>query len=148
MTRNLNNVIDLNFYPVPETEYSNKRHRPLGIGVQGLADVYIKFRYPFDSPEAAELNKKIFAVIYYAAMEQSYKLSKIHGPYDTFEGSPISKGIFQYDMWGAEPVVDVSSDFKLDWDTLKRNVVEHGARNRLASCSYANCFNKSNSRKQ
>ena len=131
MTRNLNNVIDLNFYPVPETEYSNKRHRPLGIGVQGLADVYIKFRYPFDSPEAAELNKKIFAVIYYAAMEQSYKLSKIHGPYDTFEGSPISKGIFQYDMWGAEPVVDVSSDFKLDWDTLKRNVVEHGARNSL-----------------
>ena len=131
MTRNLNKVIDLNFYPVPETEYSNKRHRPLGIGVQGLADVYIMFKYPFDSPEAAELNKKIFAVIYYAAMEESCKLSKVLGPYDTFEGSPISKGIFQYDMWGAEPVVEVSEDFSLDWDALKSNVMTHGARNSL-----------------
>ena len=131
MTRNLNKVIDLNFYPVPETEYSNKRHRPLGIGVQGLADVYILFRYPFDSVEAAELNKKIFAVIYYAAMDESCKLAQKLGPYDTFGGSPVSKGVFQYDMWETEPVIDVSDDFKLDWDTLKENVMKHGVRNSL-----------------
>ena len=131
MTRNLNKVIDLNFYPVPETEYSNKRHRPLGIGVQGLADVYIMFKYPFDSPEAAELNKKIFAVIYYAAMEESCNLSKALARMILLKVHLFSKGVFQYDMWGAEPVVDVSDDFKLDWDSLKSNVMEHGARNSL-----------------
>ena len=94
LTRNLDKVIDLNYYPVPETERSNKRHRPLGIGVQGLADVFIKCRVPFDSEDAAEINRKLFACIYYSAMSQSVKMSQEMGPYSTYEGSPISKGNF------------------------------------------------------
>ena len=98
LTRNLDKVIDLNYYPVPETERSNKRHRPLGIGVQGLADVFIKCRVAFDSEEAAEINRKLFACIYYSAMQQSVNMAKEQGPYSTYEGSPISKGEFQFDM--------------------------------------------------
>ena len=130
MTRNLNNVIDLNFYPVPETELSNKRHRPLGIGVQGLADLYMLMRYPFDSEEAAALNKKVFATIYYAAMRESVELAKLHGAYSSFKGSPLSEGKFQFDLWEAEPE-RVAGDLELDWDSLRASVLEHGVRNSL-----------------
>ena len=130
MTRNLNNVIDLNFYPVPETELSNKRHRPLGIGVQGLADLYMLMRYPFDSEEAAELNKKVFATIYYAAMRESVELAKREGAYSTFKGSPLSEGKFQFDLWEAEPE-RVAGDLELDWEGLRAEVMEHGVRNSL-----------------
>ena len=130
MTRNLNNVIDLNFYPVPETELSNKRHRPLGIGIQGLADLYMLMRYPFDSEEAAELNKKVFATIYYAAMRESVELAKREGAYSTFKGSPLSEGKFQFDLWEAEPE-RVAGDLELDWEGLRAEVMEHGVRNSL-----------------
>ncbi len=103
ITRNLNKIIDLNYYPVPEAEKSNKRHRPIGIGVQGLADAFCMMRMPFDSDEARQLNKDIFETIYYGAMESSMELAKLHGPYETWEGSPISQGIFQFDMWGVKP---------------------------------------------
>ena len=123
--RNLNKVIDLNFYPVPETELSNKRHRPLGLGVQGLADAYILMRYPFDSPEAMDLNKKIFETIYYAGLKTSCQMSKEDGAYSTFKGSPLSKGIFQFNMWG------VDKTDRYDWDSLSKNIVDNGVRNSL-----------------
>lgn len=126
ITRNLNKVIDVNYYPVPEAEYSNKRHRPIGLGVQGLADTFIKLRMPFDSEEAHAVNKVIFETIYFGAMEASMELAKEHGPYDTFEGSPVSKGIFQFDMWGVTP----SSDM-WDWTALKKEVKKNGVRNSL-----------------
>lgn len=129
--RNLDLIIDLNYYPVPETELSNKRHRPLGLGVQGLADVYAKMGYAFDSPEAAELNKKIFACIYYAAMEESVQLAKEKGAYETFKGSPLSKGQFQFDLWETKPLTNISPECILDWDQLRKEVMEHGARNSL-----------------
>lgn len=122
---NLNRIIDGNYYPVPEAENSNLRHRPIGLGVQGLADTYILMRYPFDSPEAKQLNKEIFETIYYAAMTASKDLAKVEGPYQTIEGSPVSKGIFQFDMWGVTP-----SD-RWEWDVLKEEVKEHGVRNSL-----------------
>ncbi len=125
-TRNLNKVIDVNYYPVPEARYSNMRHRPIGIGVQGLADAFILLRMPFESPEARGLNKDIFETIYFAAMEASMELSKQHGPYETFKGSPVSKGIFQFDMWGVTP-----SSGRWDWEKLKREVKQHGVRNSL-----------------
>jgi ribonucleoside-diphosphate reductase alpha subunit len=126
ITRNLNKVIDVNYYPVIEARNSNMRHRPIGIGVQGLADVFIMLRMPFDSPEARGLNKDIHETIYFAAMEASMELSKKDGPYETFKGSPISKGIFQFDMWGITP-----DSKRWDWDNLKREVKQHGARNSL-----------------
>lgn len=125
-TRNLNKVIDVNYYPIPEARYSNTRHRPIGIGVQGLADAFILLRMPFESPEARGLNKDIFETIYFAAMESSMELSKEHGPYETFKGSPVSKGIFQFDMWGVTP-----SSGRWDWEKLKREVKQHGVRNSL-----------------
>lgn len=125
VTRNLNKVIDINYYPVPEAEKSNMRHRPIGIGVQGLADAFILMRYPFDSPEAATLNKQIFETIYYAALTESCAQAETAGPYKTYKGSPISKGILQYDMWGVEP-----SDL-WDWNSLKANIAKHGVRNSL-----------------
>ncbi len=125
-TRNLNKVIDVNYYPIPEARYSNMRHRPIGIGVQGLADAFILLRMPFESPEARGLNKDIFETIYFAAMESSMELSKEHGPYETFKGSPVSKGIFQFDMWGVTP-----SSGRWDWEKLKREVKQHGVRNSL-----------------
>ena len=103
ITRNLNKVIDVNYYPVDEARNSNMRHRPIGIGVQGLADAFILLRMPFDSEEAEGLNKDIFETIYFAAMEASMELAKAEGPYETFKGSPVSKGIFQFDMWGVTP---------------------------------------------
>jgi len=125
-TRNLNKVIDINYYPVPEARKSNMRHRPIGLGVQGLADAFIMLRMPFDSPEARGLNKDIFETIYFAAMESSMELSKINGPYETFKGSPVSKGIFQFDMWGVTP-----SSGRWNWDKLKQDVKQFGVRNSL-----------------
>ncbi|MFY0594042.1 ribonucleoside-diphosphate reductase subunit alpha [Roseivirga sp.] len=125
-TMNLNKVIDVNYYPVEEAKNSNMRHRPIGLGVQGLADAFILMRMPFDSEEARKLNKDIFETIYFAAMTASKDLAKVEGPYETFKGSPVSKGIFQYDMWGVTP------DSGLwDWDSLKKDVKKHGARNSL-----------------
>ncbi|MEY3646225.1 MAG: Ribonucleoside-diphosphate reductase [Bacteroidota bacterium] len=125
-TRNLNKVIDVNYYPVPEARNSNLRHRPIGLGVQGLADVFIMLRMPFESAEAQQLNKDIFETIYFAAMETSMELAKVEGPYSTWEGSPISKGVFQFDMWNVTP-----SSGNWDWETLRRDVVENGVRNSL-----------------
>ncbi|XP_003738485.1 ribonucleoside-diphosphate reductase large subunit isoform X2 [Galendromus occidentalis] len=125
ITRNLNKIIDINYYPVPEAERSNKRHRPIGIGVQGLADAFILMRYPFDSPEAMDLNSKIFETIYFAALEASCELAEIHGTYETYAGCPVSKGILQHDMWNVKP-----SDL-WDWDGLRRKIAQHGIRNSL-----------------
>ncbi len=126
ITRNLNKVIDVNYYPVIEAKNSNLRHRPIGIGVQGLADAFILLRMPFDSKEARGLNKDIHETIYFAAMEASMELAKKDGPYETFKGSPISKGIFQFDMWGVTP-----DSGRWDWENLKREVKQFGARNSL-----------------
>ncbi|KAM6907790.1 ribonucleoside-diphosphate reductase large subunit-like [Xenentodon cancila] len=125
IVRNLNKIIDINFYPVPEAERSNKRHRPVGIGVQGLADAFILMRYPFESPEAQLLNIQIFETIYYAALEASSELAAEYGTYETYAGSPISKGILQFDMWGQTP-----TDL-WDWKALKEKIAEHGVRNSL-----------------
>ena len=125
-TLNLNKIIDVNYYPVPEAEKSNKRHRPIGLGVQGLADAFILMRMPFESQEARQLNIDIHETIYYAAMTASKDLSAKLGPYETFKGSPVSKGIFQFDMWGVTP-----SSGRYDWEDLKREVKKHGVRNSL-----------------
>ena len=125
-TKNLNRVIDVNYYPVKEAEYSNMRHRPIGLGVQGLADAFIMMGMPFDSPEARKLNKDIFETIYFAAMTASKDEAIIDGPYETFKGSPVSKGIFQFDMWGVTPESGL-----WDWDSLKKEVKKHGVRNSL-----------------
>lgn len=125
VTTNLNRVIDINFYPTPETKRSNMRHRPIGIGVQGLADVFAMLKMSWDSKEAIELNKKIFEHMYYAALEASVELAKKEGPYETFQGSPASKGVLQFDMWNVIPSAD------LEWDKLKKSIVKHGLRNSL-----------------
>lgn len=125
LTINLNRIIDGNYYPVPETRNSNMRHRPIGIGVQGLADAFILMRFPFDSAEARKLNKEIFETIYYAACTASKDLAKIDGPYQTFAGSPASKGILQFDMWNVQPTS------RWEWDVLKEEIKEFGMRNSL-----------------
>ena len=164
VTNNLNKVIDLNYYPVPETKLSNLRHRPIGIGVQGLADVYARYHVAFDSDEAKEINKKIFATIYYAALQKSNELAIEHrdnvlevqmnpnykpsvpvfheevssrsypGAYSTFAGSPMSKGLFQFDLWDIEPVTEVDG-YTLDWNTLRESIVKYGIRNSLLTAS-------------
>ncbi|MFN6946332.1 MAG: ribonucleoside-diphosphate reductase subunit alpha, partial [Cytophagaceae bacterium] len=126
VTKNLNRVIDINYYPVPEAKTSNMRHRPIGLGVQGLADAFIMLRMPFDSEEAKALNTDIFETIYFAAMTASKDMAIEQGPYETFKGSPVSKGIFQFDMWGVTP-----SSGRWDWDSLKKEVKQHGVRNSL-----------------
>jgi ribonucleoside-diphosphate reductase alpha chain len=126
VTKNLNKVIDINYYPVEEARNSNMRHRPIGLGVQGLADTFIHLRMPFESEEAAQLNKDIFETIYFAAMTASKDLARKDGPYQSFEGSPISRGIFQFDMWGVKP-----ESGRWDWETLRNEVLEHGVRNSL-----------------
>ena len=126
ITRNLNKVIDVNYYPVEEARNSNMRHRPIGIGVQGLADTFILMRHAFDSPEAKKLNEEIFETIYFGAMEASMEIAKEEETYKTYEGSPVSKGIFQFDMWGIAP-----SSKRWDWTKLKREVKKHGVRNSL-----------------
>jgi ribonucleoside-diphosphate reductase alpha chain len=125
VTRNLNKVIDVNYYPIPEARNSNMRHRPVGIGVQGLADAFILMGFAFDSPEARKLNKEIFETIYFAAVTESNAIAQREGAYETFEGSPASKGELQYDMWGVEP-----SD-RWNWADLKSNIKKHGLRNSL-----------------
>lgn len=125
VTRNLNKIIDGNYYPVEEARRSNMRHRPIGIGVQGLADAFILMRMPFESDEARALNAEIFEAIYYGAVLESMNVAKEHGPYETFKGSPISRGIFQFDMWGVKP------SGRFDWDKLRAEVMEHGVRNSL-----------------
>ncbi|HEX2848868.1 MAG TPA: ribonucleoside-diphosphate reductase subunit alpha [Chitinophagaceae bacterium] len=125
VTKNLNKIIDGNYYPVEEARTSNLRHRPIGLGVQGLADVFILMRLPFESDEAKQLNKEIFETIYFAAMTASKDLAKVDGAYETFAGSPVSKGIFQFDMWNVEPTL------RWDWYTLKAEVLKHGVRNSL-----------------
>ncbi|KAI3434460.1 hypothetical protein D9Q98_002537 [Chlorella vulgaris] len=124
-TRNLNKIIDVNFYPVETARRSNMRHRPIGLGVQGLADTFLLLGLAFDSPEAMELNKQIFETIYFAALTMSMRLSKAEGPYSTYEGSPVSKGILQPDMWGVKP-----SD-RWDWAQLRRDIAQNGIRNSL-----------------
>lgn len=124
-TKNLNKIIDHNYYPVIEAENSNFRHRPIGLGVQGLADAFILLRLPFESEEAKTLNKEIFETIYYAAMTASKDLAKEHGAYESYEGSPVSKGIFQYDMWNVTP------SSRWEWDILKEEVAKYGVRNSL-----------------
>ncbi len=126
ITRNLNKVIDVNYYPVEEARNSNMRHRPIGLGVQGLADTFIMLRMPFDSDEARRLNEDIFETIYFGAMEASMELSQKNGPYETFKGSPVSKGIFQFDMWGVTP-----KSGRWNWEQLKQDVKKHGVRNSL-----------------
>ena len=125
VTKNLNRVIDENYYPIEEARNSNMKHRPIGIGVQGLADAFILLRLPFDSELAKMLNRNIFETIYFAAMTTSMELAKLEGPYESFAGSPASKGIFQFDMWGVEP------SSRWDWAGLKSDVKEFGIRNSL-----------------
>ncbi|WMN05959.1 ribonucleoside-diphosphate reductase subunit alpha [Marivirga arenosa] len=124
-TINLNRVIDVNYYPVEEARTSNMRHRPIGLGVQGLADAFMLLRYPFDSEESRKLNKEIFETIYFAAMTASKDLAIKEGSYETYKGSPVSKGIFQFDMWGVTP------SERWDWTTLKQEVKKNGVRNSL-----------------
>ena len=125
VTKNLNRIIDRNYYPIPEARNSNMRHRPIGLGVQGLADVFILMRHPFDSDEARALNREIFETIYYAACTASKDLAKEEGAYESFKGSPASEGRLQFDMW------DVTPTDRWEWDVLKEEIKEHGMRNSL-----------------
>jgi ribonucleoside-diphosphate reductase alpha subunit len=125
VTKNLNRVIDRNFYPVETARKSNMRHRPIGLGVQGLADVFILCRHAFDSDEAKEMNVRIFETMYHAALEASSELAEVEGPYETFEGSPASQGVLQFDMWEGE------TKLHYDWDALKERIKEKGLRNSL-----------------
>ena len=147
ITRNLNRIIDINYYPLEEVfilikgkniismkklfklfqaRNSNMRNRPIGIGVQGLADAFILMRYPFDSEEAQQLNRDIFETIYYAALKESCELAKIDKPYETYAGSPVSKGILQHDMWNVQP-----TSGRWDWSTLREEIMQNGIRNSL-----------------
>jgi ribonucleoside-diphosphate reductase alpha subunit len=125
VTKNLNRVIDRNFYPVETARKSNMRHRPIGLGVQGLADVFILCRHAFDSDEAKEINARIFETMYHAALEASSELAEVDGSYETFEGSPASQGVLQFDMWEGE------TKLHYDWDALKERIKEKGLRNSL-----------------
>ena len=141
VTRNLNRVIDINYYPVPETRVSNMSERPIGIGIQGLADVFFKMQMPYDSEEALKLDKEISETIYYAAMTASMELSKKDGPYATYKGSPISKGQFQFDLWKEFPttpevpskVVPTVHSGRWDWEKLRKDIKKHGVRNSLVT---------------
>ena len=126
VTYNLNQVIDVNYYPTEKTRTSNLRHRPIGMGVQGLADAFMMMDFAFNSPEAKQLNTNIFETIYHAALEASLKLSKLHGPYESFKGSPASKGILQFDMWNVDP-----GNSRYNWTEMKASIVKYGIRNSL-----------------
>lgn len=128
VTKNLNRVIDRNYYPVVEAEYSNLKHRPIGLGVQGLADTFIKLRMPFTSDEAKKLNQDIFETLYFAAVTASMEEAKADGPYQTYEGSPISKGEFQHNLWN---IKDDELSGNWDWDKLRKQVLKNGVRNSL-----------------
>ncbi|MBE2208242.1 MAG: ribonucleoside-diphosphate reductase subunit alpha [Saprospiraceae bacterium] len=125
VTRNLNRIIDINYYPIPEARNSNFRHRPIGIGVQGLADAFLLMRMPFDSDEARALNRDIFEAIYYGALQESCAQAAQNGAYESYPGSPASQGILQYDMW------DVTPTHRFDWSALKAEIARHGLRNSL-----------------
>jgi ribonucleoside-diphosphate reductase alpha chain len=124
VTKNLDRIIDINEYPTEKARRSNMRHRPIGLGVQGLADVFFKLNIPFTSTEAAEVNKNIFETLYHASMEASLEMAMEHGPYETFAGSPLSEGKFQFDLWGVKAV-------RYDWEDLRKRVINHGVRNSL-----------------
>merc|ERR1711988_723838 len=126
VTRNLNKVIDRNYYPIEEARTSNMRHRPIGIGVQGLADAYLIMKLPFESDGARRLNEDIFETIYFAAVEASCELAERDGPYETFAGSPASRGLLQFDLWEKTP-----KSGRWDWAALKARIAEHGLRNSL-----------------
>jgi ribonucleoside-diphosphate reductase alpha chain len=128
VTRNLNKVIDRNYYPVKEAENSNLRHRPVGLGVQGLADAFIMLRLPFTSDDAKILNQEIFETLYFAAVTASMEMAKEEGPYSTFKGSPISQGEFQHNLWGMK---DEELSGRWDWASLRKEVVKNGVRNSL-----------------
>jgi ribonucleoside-diphosphate reductase alpha chain len=128
VTKNLNRVIDRNYYPVKEAENSNMRHRPIGLGVQGLADTFIMLRLPFTCDEARKLNQEIFETLYFAAVTASMEASKEEGPYSTYKGSPISKGEFQHNLWG---IKDDELSGRWDWEKLRKSVKKHGVRNSL-----------------
>ncbi len=128
VTKNLNRVIDRNYYPVPEAENSNMRHRPVGLGVQGLADAFIKLRLPFTSQEAKDLNQDIFETLYFAAVTASMEEAEKDGPYSSYKGSPISKGEFQHNLWG---IKDEDLSGRWDWAGLRKKVKKHGVRNSL-----------------
>ncbi len=128
VTRNLNKVIDRNYYPVKEAENSNMRHRPVGLGVQGLADAFIMLRLPFTSDEAKKLNQEIFETLYFAAVTASMEMAKEEGPYSSFAGSPMSQGEFQYNLWGLK---DEDLSGRWDWASLRKEVMQHGVRNSL-----------------
>jgi ribonucleoside-diphosphate reductase alpha chain len=133
---NLNQIIDINYYPTLKTKTSNMRHRPIGIGVQGLADVFMMMNIPFHSEEAKTLNREIFETIYYAALQASMTLAARNGPYETFQGSPASEGILQFDMWGVDPTAESYPAPKYrtrqyDWTVLKNKIKEYGLRNSL-----------------
>jgi ribonucleoside-diphosphate reductase subunit M1 len=125
ITRNLNRIIDINFYPLPEAKNSNMRNRPIGIGCQGLADAFILMRMPFDSEEAQQLNKDIFEAMYFGALSESCALAKEFGHYETYPGCPVSKGILQFDMWNVKP------SKRWDWDGLRADISKYGIRNSL-----------------
>lgn len=125
ITKNLNRIIDINYYPVQEAKYSNLRHRPMGIGVQGLADTFQLLRIPFESEQARQLNRDIFETIYFAALTASKELAKLEGTYESYEGSPVSKGILQFDMWNVTP------SKRWNWDGLRAEIAKHGIRNSL-----------------
>lgn len=129
-TRNLNNVIDINFYPIPETKTSNVKHRPIGLGVQGLADTYFKLNIPFDSEEARKANRKIFETIYYHSLSESNEIAKERGAYSTFQGSPFSEGLLQWHLWGLKES-DMDSELNYDWYSLIESIKEHGVSNSL-----------------
>ena len=126
---NLNRVIDVNYYQTKETKNSNLKHRPVGLGIQGLADVFMKLNIAFDSDKAKEINKMLFETIYYGAMTASWELAKRDGKYESFDGSPLSKGKFQFDLWNSKPDTD-----RYDWNTLRKNIKKDGVRNSLLLC--------------
>jgi ribonucleoside-diphosphate reductase alpha subunit len=126
VTKNLNKIIDVNYYPTEKTRRSNMRHRPIGIGVQGLADVFISLGHPFLSNEAKQINRNIFETMYHAALESSCELAVVEGPYETFEGSPASKGELQFDLWSVDP-----GTLRYDWSKLKQDIIKNGIRNSL-----------------
>ena len=128
VTRNLNKVIDRNYYPVKEAENSNMRHRPVGLGVQGLADAFIMLRMPFTCDEARTLNQEIFETLYFAAVTASMEMAQEEGPYSSYNGSPISEGKFQYELWG---IKDEDLSGRWDWNGLRKQVLKHGVRNSL-----------------
>jgi len=128
VTKNLNRVIDRNYYPVKEAENSNFRHRPVGLGIQGLADAFIMMRLPFTCDEAKKVNQEIFETLYFAALTSSMEEAKVDGPYQSYKGSPISEGLFQHNLWGIE---DKELSGRWDWGKLRKDIKKHGVRNSL-----------------